>query len=146
MLMKLWFCFGICLPLNWFFLILTFGLIIAQQTSFCIKCFMAGGWHTSCHPISKMHIVGEEPGEMPSALRCLSYLINSFLTDIEQLAITRKTREHSLSPFWCFCQKHLCHCSYLNKTATQKLFSDQPWSLILKLNLLWRSWVWHCSL
>ena len=30
--------------------------------------------------ISKMHFVGEGPGETPSALRCLSYLINSFLT------------------------------------------------------------------
>ena len=56
------------------------GLIIAQQTSIHINCFMAGGWHTSCHPISKMHIVGEGPGETPSALRCLSYLITNFLT------------------------------------------------------------------
>ena len=29
-----------------------------------------------------MHIVGEGPGETPSALRCLSYLISSSLTDI----------------------------------------------------------------
>jgi len=42
---------------------------------------MAGG-----HPISKMHIVEEGPGETPSALKYLSYLINSFLTDIKQLA------------------------------------------------------------
>ena len=35
-----------------------------------------------------MHIVGEEPGETPSALRYLSYLINNFLTDIKQLAKT----------------------------------------------------------
>ena len=34
----------------------------------------------------KMHIVGGGPGETPSALRCLSYLINSFLTDIKHLA------------------------------------------------------------
>ena len=27
-----------------------------------------------------MHIVGEGPGETPSALRCLSYLINNFLS------------------------------------------------------------------
>ena len=44
------------------------------------------GWHTSCHPISKMHTVGEGPGETPSALRCLSYLINSLQTDIKPLA------------------------------------------------------------
>ena len=91
MLMKLCICFGICLSSKWFHLRLTFflfsnlGLIIAQQTSIHINCFMAGGWHTSCHPISKMHIVGEGPGETPSALKCLSYLINSFLTDIKQL-------------------------------------------------------------
>ena len=48
----------------------------------------------SCQ-ISKMHIVGEEPGESPSALRCLSYLINNFLTDIKQLAKT--SMGHSLS-------------------------------------------------
>ena len=40
----------------------------------------------SCHSISKMHIVGEGPGETPSALRCFSYMINSFLTDIKYLA------------------------------------------------------------
>ena len=34
-----------------------------------------------------MHIVGEGPGETPSALRCLSYLINSFLTDIQKMKI-----------------------------------------------------------
>ena len=94
--MKLCICFGICLFSKWFHLKLTFflfsnlGLIIAQQTSIHINCFMAGGWHTSCHPISKMHIVGEGPGETPSASRCLSYLINSFLTDIKQLAKTSK--------------------------------------------------------
>ena len=42
---------------------------------------MAEEWHTPFHPISKMHIVGQRPGETASALRCLSYLINSFLTD-----------------------------------------------------------------
>ena len=88
MFMKLCSCFGICLSLKWFHLKLTFflfsnlGLIIAQQTSIHINCFMARRWHTSCHPTSKMPIVGEGPGETPSALRCLSYLINNFLTDL----------------------------------------------------------------
>ena len=45
------------------------------------QLFYGWGWHTSCHPISKMPIVGEGPGETPSALRCLPYLIKSFLTD-----------------------------------------------------------------
>ena len=87
MLMKLHICFGICLSSKWFhlnfFLFSNLGLIIAQQTSIDIDCFMAGGRHTMCHLISKMHIVGEGPGEIPSALRCPSYLINSFLTDIK---------------------------------------------------------------
>ena len=92
--MKLCICFWICLSSKWFYLRLFFfwnlGLIIAQQTSIHINRFMAGGWHTSCHPISKMHIVGEGPGETPSALRCCSYLINGFGTDVKQLAKTSR--------------------------------------------------------
>ena len=79
------------------FLFSNLELIIAQQTSIHISCFMAGG-HTLCHPISKMQIVGEGPGETPSPLRCLSYLIDSFLTDIKQLAKISKGG-HSPSPF-----------------------------------------------
>jgi len=37
-----------------------------------------------------MHIVEEGPGETPSALMCLSYLTNGFLTYIKQLANTSK--------------------------------------------------------
>ena len=46
-----------------------------QQTSICVNCFMARD--DTPHAISKtkMHIVGQGPGETPSALRCLSYLI-----------------------------------------------------------------------
>ena len=82
--------FKVVPPKTNFFLFSNLALIIAQQTRIDTNCFMAGGWHTSCHPISKMHIVGEGPGETPSALRCLSYLIHSFLTDIKQLAKTSK--------------------------------------------------------
>ena len=57
-------------------------LVVAQQTSVHIHCFMAGGCHTLCHPISKLHVVGEGPGETLSALRCISYLTNNFITDI----------------------------------------------------------------
>ena len=39
-----------------------------------------------CHSISKMHIVGEGPGDTPSALRSLSCLINGLLRDIKHLA------------------------------------------------------------
>ena len=131
---------------NVFFLFSNLGLIIAQQNHIHINCFMAGGWHTSCYPISNMNIVGEGPCETPSALRCLSYLINNFLTGIKQLAKTSKGG-HSPSPFWCLCQKLSLSFLYFNKTAIQKLLSDQAWSLVPKLNLLlWRSWMWHRSL
>ena len=81
-----------------------FWVIIAQQTSIQINFFMAGGWHTSCHLISKLHIVGEGPGETPSALKCLSYLINNFLTDIKQLVKTSWSGALSIPPF-DICQK-----------------------------------------
>ena len=87
MLMKLCICFGICLSSKWFHLKLPFflfsnlGLIIVQQASIHILWWGM----TSRHPISKMHIVGEEPGASLSALRCLSYLVNSFPTDVKHL-------------------------------------------------------------
>ena len=123
--MKLCICLGICLSSKWFHLRLTFflfsnlALIIAQQTSMHINCFMAGGWQPSSHPISKMHIVGEGPGETPSALRCLSYLINSFLTDIKQLAKTSKGG--TLRPPSDVCvRSFLCLFSHFNKTLLHK--------------------------
>ena len=87
-----------------FFLFSNLVLTIAQQSSVHINCFMAEGWHTSYHPISKIHTMGEGPVEIPSALRCLYYLINSFLTDIKQLYKTRKGGTLH-PPFWCLCQK-----------------------------------------
>ena len=102
-----------------FFLFSNLGLIIAQQTSIHINCFTAGRWHTSCHPTSKMHIVGEGPGETPSALRCLSCLINSFLTDIKQLAETSKGGNF-LIPFRCLCQKLSLSLFLFYKTLLHK--------------------------
>ena len=68
-----------------FFLFSSLGLIMAPQTSVHINCFRLGH-DTSCHSISKMHIVREGPGETPSALRCLIYLINSSPADKKHLA------------------------------------------------------------
>ena len=67
----------------------------------------------------KMHIVGEGPGETPSALKCLSYLINSFLTDIKQLA---KDWQGALSiPLLIvYVRSLLCPFSYFNKTLLHK--------------------------
>jgi len=107
MLMKPCICFGTCLSSKWFclrlttfffFLFSTLGLIMAQETSIHVNCFMAGGWHTLVHPISKMHIVGEGPGETPSALRCLSYLINK-LANRHKTPCQKLARGHSFCPF-----------------------------------------------
>ena len=148
--MKLCICFGICLSSKWFHLRLIFflfsnlGLIIAQQTSIHINCFMDGEGHTSGSPISKMHIVGEGPGETPSALRCLSYLINSFLTDVKQLAETSRGR--SPSPFWYLCQKLSVSRFYFNKTLLHRSsWVIKAGPLVLKLNLLQRSQILHHS-
>ena len=136
MLMKLCICFGICLSSKWFHLRLTFflfsnlGLIIAQQTSIHINCFMAGRWHTSCHHILKLRTVGEGPGETSSALRCLSCLINSFLTDIKQLAETSKGGNF-LIPFRCLCQKLSLSPFLFYKTLLHKnswVIKPGPWS------------------
>ena len=139
--MKLCICFGICLSSEWLHLKLTFflfsnlGVIIAQQTSIHVNCFISRGWHTSCHPISKTHTVGEGPGETPPALRCLSYLINSFLTDRKHLA---KEGGTLAAPFWCLCQKLSLSLLYFNKTL---LYKCSEWSSLVsgpRLNLLRR--------
>ena len=91
----------------------------SSQTSSHINRFMAGGWHSSCHSISKMHIVGAGPGEPPSALRGLSYLINNFLTDIKQLAKT--SRGGTLHPpSDAYVRSFLCPFLCFNKTLLYK--------------------------
>ena len=62
-----------------FILFSNLGLITAQQTSNHVNCFMTGDDTPLPILSQKMHIVGERPGETPSALRCLSYLISSLL-------------------------------------------------------------------
>ena len=131
--MKLCICFGIGLSLKWFLLRLSFfvfsnlGLIIAQQTSIYINCFMAGGWHT-CHPISKMHIMGEGPSETPSALKCrLSDY--SFLTDIKQLAKTSKGGTLRAPSDVCF--RSFSVPFHFNKTPLHEsswVIKPGPWS------------------
>ena len=111
--MKLCICFGICLSSKWFHIRLTvflssnLALIIAPQTSIHINCFMVGGWHTSCHSISKLHNVGERPSETPSALRGLSYLINSLLSNRHKtlLKLVGSRGGHSPPHFCCLYQK-----------------------------------------
>ena len=149
-LMKLCICLGICLSSTWFQLRLTFflfsnlGLIIAQQTSIHSNCFLAGVGHTSCHHILKVHIVAEGPGETPSASRCVSYLIDSFLTDIKQLAETSKGGILH-RPMMPMSEAFSVLFLILQKSATQKLLSDQARSLVPKLKLLQRSRIQHRS-
>ena len=121
--MKLCICFGICLFSKWFcprltFLFSNLGLIMAQQTSLPVNCFMARGWHISCHPISKVHVVGEGPGETPSALRCLSYLVNSFLTD--KTPCCKLERGLSLCPLLISMSEVSLSLLYFNKTLLHK--------------------------
>ena len=121
--MKLCLCFGICLSSKQcslrltLFLFSNLGLMVAQQDSIHINSFMAGGWHASCHPISKMHIVEEEPGETPLALGCLSYLINSFLTDIKHRL---KTSRGTLRAFLMSVSEALSVLFHFNKLCHTK--------------------------
>ena len=146
---------------NFFFLFSNLGLIIAQQTSIHINCFM--WWHTSCHPVSKMHIVGEEPGETPSALRCLSYLINNFLTDIKQLAKTSmgalsihllmSMSEGFLVPFYILTK--ICYTKALEwsslapgpkaKSSSSEINNPTPFTVIYQVNQeLWLGGLSDC--
>ena len=44
-----------------------------------------------------------------------------------------------------YVRSSLCPLPLFNKTSTQNLLSDQAWSLVPKLNLLQRSWIWYHS-
>ena len=66
----------------------------------------------------------------------------------KQSSLTHKTRKRVGTlhpPSDVYVRSFLCPFSFFNKTATQKLLSDQEWSLVLKLNLLLRSWIRHSS-
>ena len=85
MLVELFICFGICLSSNLFCLRLIFflfsnlGLIITQQTHIHANCYMTQD-DTPCAILTQKCILWKTgPGKTPSALRCLSYLISSFL-------------------------------------------------------------------
>ena len=68
------------------FLFSNLGLIMAQEISIPVYCFMGGGGNGTPSAVlsQKCILWGEGPGKTP-ALRCLSYLVNSFLTDIKHL-------------------------------------------------------------
>ena len=70
---------------NHFFLFSNLGLIMAHKPVF-VSIVLWLGHDTSCHSISKIHLLREEAGETPSALRSLIYLINNSPADIKHLA------------------------------------------------------------
>ena len=60
-----------------------------------------------------------QPWGAPSTLRCLSYLINSFLTDIKHLVKNWQGGTISV-PFWCLYQMLSLSLLYYNKTLLYK--------------------------
>ena len=106
-------------PPKTFFLSSHLGLIMTQQASIPVNCFMAWGWHTSGQPISKVHTVGKGPSAAPSTWRHRSHLTNSFLTDTKCLAKNQQQGTISVL-FWCLCQKFSLSLLYFNKTLLHK--------------------------
>ena len=143
MFIKLCICFGICLSskrfhLRLFFLFSNLGLIIAQQTSIHINYFMIV-YDTPHANLSQKRILWERGlVKQTSQPWGVSYLINSFLTDIKQLAKTSKGG--TLRPPSDVCvRSFLCLFSHFNKTLLHKstwVIKHGPWSLVPKLNLL----------
>ena len=65
------------------------SLVCALQHSTCVRLSQGKSYKRKTKTKKKkMPIVGEGPGETPSGWRWISYLINSFLTDVKQLAKT----------------------------------------------------------
>ena len=77
-----------------------------------------------------MHIVGEGPGETPSALRCLSYLVSSLLTDIKHLAKNQQAGTLSV-PFEVSVRSVPCFYYTWIKPCYRKAPSGQASSLAL---------------
>ena len=149
MLMKLGICFGICLSSKWFHLRLTFFPFLKpwvdnnSTKQYSYQLFYCWGMTHIMPPYLNNAHSRRGPGETPSALRCLSYLLNSFLTDIKQLAKTYGAL--SIPLLMSMSEVFSVPFSLEWNSATQKLWSDQAWSLVPKLNL-WRSWIWYHSL
>ena len=88
-----------------------------------------------------MYIVGVGPLRPLEPWDILSiYYNNQFKKYIALLM------RHSPSPFWCLFQKLFLSLFHINKTATQKLLSDQAWSLILDPTSFTVSYHWEIPL
>ena len=121
-----------------------------SQTSIHINCFMAR--HDTPHAFlsQKMCIVGEGPGETRQPWGGLSYLINNFQTDINQLAKLAKgalsipllmsMSEYFSVPFYTLiklCYTKALECSSLVPGPEVKSFSE-----ITNLTLFTISYHW----
>ena len=116
------------------------GLIMTQQNSIHVNCFMARGWNTSSHPISKMHIMGAGPGEIPSAFTGVS--LTWLTVFLETWNTSLKTSKGALfCPLLMTVSEASPISSILWKNfATWKAPSIQASSLTLdQTPLLWRS-------
>ena len=91
MLMKLCLCFGICLSSKWFHLRLTFFPFLkpwadnSSANQYSYHLLYGRGMIHLVPSYLKNAYCGRGASETPSALRCLFYLINSFLTGITWL-------------------------------------------------------------
>ena len=124
MLMKLCICFGICLSSNWFCLRLNFflfsnlGLIMAQWTSIHVNYLMARDDRPCAILSQKCILWGRGLVKLPSVLRCLYYLISSFITDIK--CLTKNLQEGTISVPSDVYQKISLSLLYFNKTLLHK--------------------------
>ena len=124
MLIKLCICFGICLSSKPFHLRLFFSFLKpwadnSSTNQYSYQLFYVWGMTHHVPSYLKAHTVGEGPGETPSALRCLSYLINNFITGIKELIET--SRWGTLCPpSDVYVRSFLCSFSYFNKTLLHK--------------------------
>ena len=93
--MKLCICFGICLSSKWFHLRLTFFPFLkpwadnSSANQYSYHLLYGRGMIHLVPSYLKNAYCGRGASETPSALRCLFYLINSFLTGITWLKTSR---------------------------------------------------------
>ena len=99
-LTELCICFEICLlvlPKTNLFSFLKSWADSGSTNQYSVNCFMAGGQHTLCHSISKMHILGEGPGENSLSLEMLP-LSDSQLSNRPHVPWQKLTKGNSFCP------------------------------------------------
>ena len=138
--MKLCICFGIHLSSNQFclrlpfFLFPNFGLIMAQWTSIHVNYFMARD-DRPCAILSQKCILWKRDlVKLPSVLRCLYYLISSFIIDTK--CLTENLQEGTISAPSDVYQKVCLSLLYFNKTLLHKKLWAVKSSLWAQIKIL----------